>query len=94
MSKTAKLESGLPYSVWLKINWRARPALSFIEGCHKKYARVAHFKMFSRNCFLPDGDCSVCSAYNVDFDNCNQDDDLVGTGHGDDDSYSDADPGL
>lgn len=49
--------------------------------------------MFSRNCIRPDGDCSVCSSYNDDFDYCNQDDDLGSTGHGED-SYSDADPGL
>ena len=49
--------------------------------------------MFSRNCIRQDGDCSVCFSYNEDFDDCNQDDDLGCTGHGDD-SYSDADPGL
>ncbi|MDP2338700.1 MAG: hypothetical protein Q8N05_20075 [Bacteroidota bacterium] len=40
--------------------------------------------MFSRNCVRPDSNYSMCSAYNDDFDDCNQDDDLGGTGHGDD----------
>ena len=45
------------------------------------------------NCIRPDGDCSKCSAFNEFIEGCNQDDDLGGTGHGDD-SYSDADMGL
>ena len=49
--------------------------------------------MFSINCVRPDGDCLVCSSYNDDFDDCNQDYDLGGTSHCDD-SYSDGDPGL
>ena len=49
--------------------------------------------MSTINCVRPDGDCSKCSAFNGILEECNQDDDLGGTGHGDD-SYSDADPGL
>jgi hypothetical protein len=49
--------------------------------------------MYSTNCVRPDGDCSLCSSYNEFIDDCNQDEDLGGTGHGDE-SYSDADPGL
>lgn len=49
--------------------------------------------MLSRNCVRPDSDYSVCSSYNENIDDYNQDDNLGGTGHGDD-SYSDADPGL
>jgi len=45
------------------------------------------------NCVRPDGDCSLCSAYNEFIEECNQDEDFGGTGHGDD-SLSDADPGL
>ena len=55
--------------------------------------RQGQFTVFSRNCVRPDSDCSVCSSYNDDFDDCNQDDDLGSTSHGDD-SYSDVDPGL
>lgn len=49
--------------------------------------------MNSTNCVRPDGDCEKCSAYNEFLNECYQDEDLGGTGHGDD-SYSDADPGL
>ena len=49
--------------------------------------------MSTTNCVRPDGDCSLCSAFNELLEDCNQDDDLGFTGHGDD-SYSDADPGL
>ena len=49
--------------------------------------------MSSINCVRPDGDCSLCSAFNEFTDECNQDEDFGGTGHGDD-SYSDADSGL
>jgi hypothetical protein len=49
--------------------------------------------MSTINCVRPDGDCSKCSAFNEFIGECNQDDDLGCTGHGDD-SYSDADPGL
>ena len=49
--------------------------------------------MNSNNCVRPDGDCSQCSSFNDFIDDCNQDDDRGGTGHGDE-SYSDADPGL
>jgi hypothetical protein len=49
--------------------------------------------MNSRNCIRQDGNCSVCSAYDEDIEDCNQDEDFGGTGHGDE-SYSDADPDL
>jgi hypothetical protein len=49
--------------------------------------------MSSRNCIRTDGNCSACSAYDEESDECYQDEDLGGTGHGDE-SYSDADPGL
>ncbi len=44
-------------------------------------------------CIRQDGDCANCSAWNVFANECNQDDDLGCTGHGDE-SYSDADSGL
>ncbi len=40
-----------------------------------------------------DGQCMLCPAYDEEEDECLQDLDLGGTGHGDD-SLSDADPGL
>lgn len=49
--------------------------------------------MKSGNCIRPDGDCSSCSAFNEFIGDCNQDEYLGGTGHGDE-SMSDADPGL
>ena len=44
-------------------------------------------------CIRQDGDCSVCDSYIEHLEICNQDEDMGGTGHGDE-SYSDADPGL
>jgi len=44
-------------------------------------------------CIRFDGDCSKCSSWNEFIEECNQDEDLGCTGHGDE-SYSDADPGL
>ena len=54
---------------------------------------MRQYTMNPNNCVRPDGDCSKCTAYNKFIDDCNQEDDLGGTGHGDE-SYSDADPGL
>jgi len=51
------------------------------------------YNIYLTNCIRPDGNCSVCSAYDEDSDDCNQDEDLGGTGHGDE-SHSDADPDL
>jgi hypothetical protein len=48
--------------------------------------------MNSINCIRPDGNCLTCSSFNESLEECNQDDDLGGTGYGDD-SYSDADLG-
>jgi len=44
-------------------------------------------------CIRNDGDCTKCSSWNENVEECNQDEDRGGTGHGDD-SYSDADMGL
>ena len=49
--------------------------------------------MNTYKCVRPDGNCSACSTYDGDFEDCNQDEDYGGTGHGDE-SYSDADQGL
>jgi len=61
-----------------------------MKGC---YRIEISYQMKSGNCIWPEGDCSLCSAYNEFIDECNQDEDLGRTGHGDE-SYSDADPGL
>jgi hypothetical protein len=49
--------------------------------------------MNTRNCARADGDCWSCCMFDEEEQECNQDDDFGGTGHGDD-SFSDADPGL
>jgi hypothetical protein len=54
--------------------------------------RVWAFTMFNNNCVRADGDCSACDAWDNDLETCTQDEDLGGTGHGDD-SLSDADSG-
>jgi len=55
-----------------------------------KVRRAAALSMY---CIRQDGDCSVCDSYIEHLEICGQDEDLGGTGHGDD-SFSDADPGL
>ena len=50
---------------------------------------VYGFTMNSYNCVWSD----ILEAWNTDSDNCYQDEDLGGTGHGDE-SFSDSDPGL
>lgn len=45
------------------------------------------------NCIFMISDCFDCEMYDHEADECYQDEDLGGTGHGDI-SYSDANPGL
>jgi len=47
----------------------------------------------ANNCARSDGNCELCDAWDEDLQVCMQDDDLGGTGHGDE-SFSDADTGL
>jgi hypothetical protein len=45
------------------------------------------------NCIRNDDNCEKCTSWDDDLEICMQDDDLGGTGHGDE-SFSDADSGL
>jgi hypothetical protein len=49
--------------------------------------------MNTTNCIFMISDCFECEMYDPETDECFQDEDQGGTGHGDE-SYSDADPGL
>ena len=49
--------------------------------------------IFNDNCVRAEGNCELCDAWDAELMVCIQDEDLGGTGYGDE-SLSDADPGL